>query len=176
MVNGLTVTTNTSMTTNGKNECVPPSQCAPLELITQFVSAVMRKQFVLANTLCQHILKLEPDNETCKEFRTVLDMAIKQEEEEEEEEEEDEEGDEKDGTDSQDESSDSDNESSDTSSDENTEEDDDDDDEDDDEEDDDDTDTDGMSSSEDEDEDLTIDEVNRLNLLMGGLTVVKKGV
>ncbi|XP_074092620.1 glutamate-rich protein 2 [Macrotis lagotis] len=88
---------------------------APLELMTEFLRAVMSRNYTVAKKLCQLILLYEPENPEAKQFSSLIEEKLLmektkagEEEAEEEEEEEDEEDD-----DSEDSSDDSEEDSSD---------------------------------------------------------------
>ncbi|XP_035861549.1 glutamate-rich protein 2 isoform X4 [Sander lucioperca] len=85
---------------------------APVELIMEFLRAVMDRDFQLASKLCQMILIYEPDNPEASEFLPLIQKKLLEEqeaeqntEEEEEEEEVDEDNDDSDNSGSDEESS-----------------------------------------------------------------------
>ncbi|XP_037800701.1 uncharacterized protein LOC119595666 [Penaeus monodon] len=54
------------------------SLSAPVELLSEFLSAVMSKDYENALKLCQSILKYEPQNATAREFFPLISLKIKQ--------------------------------------------------------------------------------------------------
>ncbi|XP_068103148.1 glutamate-rich protein 2 isoform X2 [Hyperolius riggenbachi] len=58
---------------------------APMELLAEFLEAVMNEDYKLAWKLCQMILLYEPENPEVKEFSPLIQKMLKREEEEEEE-------------------------------------------------------------------------------------------
>ncbi|CAL4119803.1 unnamed protein product, partial [Meganyctiphanes norvegica] len=51
---------------------------APVELLSEFLSAVMARNYEVAHKLCQSILKFEPNNATVKEFYPLITMRLHQ--------------------------------------------------------------------------------------------------
>ena len=45
---------------------------APVELISEFLACIMAKQYAAAAPLCEEILRLEPGNETARQFRPLI--------------------------------------------------------------------------------------------------------
>lgn len=129
---------------------------APLDLTIKFLNAIMEKDLSLAQVLCNEILKIEPNNSTCQEFRDVLVQALDKDDTSSNENE--------DGESSSADSDDSDFHEYDDNTIEEVTDDTESSDEDDDKSDDDD---DG------DDDELTADEIKNLNLLMGGLRISK---
>ncbi|XP_031816339.1 glutamate-rich protein 2 [Sarcophilus harrisii] len=93
---------------------------APLELMTEFLRAVMSRNYTVAKKLCQLILIYEPENPEAKQFSSLIEEKLLMEkahagEEEEEEESEDSSDDsEEDSSDDKDQSEESSDESEDT--------------------------------------------------------------
>ncbi|XP_057293112.1 acidic leucine-rich nuclear phosphoprotein 32 family member E-like isoform X2 [Hydractinia symbiolongicarpus] len=129
---------------------VSPTQRAPLELSAQFLDAVMSKDYKSAKLLCSQILAIEPHNQTCREFECVLNEALTLDSDSSEEE-----TDESDSDFEEEEEEEEEGEVCETSGESDAEDGDDDDDD-------------------DDDDDLTAEEVNKLNLLVGGINIVKK--
>eukprot|EP00040_Diaphanoeca_grandis_P000901 m.16809 g.16809 ORF g.16809 m.16809 type:complete len:190 (+) comp11217_c0_seq1:246-815(+) len=48
----------------------------PVDLSAQFVAAVMNKDYIGAKSLCEQILKIDPNHETAKEFLPVINERI----------------------------------------------------------------------------------------------------
>ncbi|XP_065052982.1 nucleolin-like [Rhopilema esculentum] len=130
------------------NGQAPAPNKASLELLGQFLTALMKKDYSEAQDLCDQILEVEPTNPTCLEFRSTLKEKIQHDEEnsgstdddddDEEEEDSDEDGDS--GEDSSEDASDEDND----------------------------------LSEDDKDDELAGIDVNKLNLFVGGVPVKKK--
>ncbi|XP_068936781.1 glutamate-rich protein 2 isoform X2 [Petaurus breviceps papuanus] len=97
---------------------------APLELMTEFLTAVMSRNYNVAKKLCQLILIYEPENPEAKQFSSLIEEKLRMEksqageEEEEEEEEGEEEEESDDNSDDSEEDSSGDNDQSEDSSDE----------------------------------------------------------
>ncbi|XP_029309621.1 glutamate-rich protein 2 [Cottoperca gobio] len=72
---------------------------APVELIMEFLRAVMDRDFQLASKLCQMILIYEPDNPEASEFLPLIQKKLLEEQEAEQSTEEEEEEDEDDDSD-----------------------------------------------------------------------------
>lgn len=51
---------------------------APLQLLAKFLTAVMGKEYQEAQTLCDEILEIEPENGTCLQFRNTLKTKLEQ--------------------------------------------------------------------------------------------------
>ncbi|KAG8432420.1 hypothetical protein GDO86_016899 [Hymenochirus boettgeri] len=49
---------------------------APLELLAEFLQAVMAKKYKMAHKLCQMILMFEPENPQAKEFSPLLEKMV----------------------------------------------------------------------------------------------------
>lgn len=134
---------------------------APVELACKMLSAVMEKDYSNALAFCQAILIFEPDNETYKNYEKVLSEAKNKEDESDEDNSSRDEGDnteDAEGLES-DESEDGDSGNSEMSSD-------------------DDLDENNNSSSEEssnetesDSDEISVEELSKLNLLMGGLKV-----
>ncbi|XP_028837750.1 glutamate-rich protein 2 isoform X2 [Denticeps clupeoides] len=65
-----------------------PVYKAPLELLAEFLKAVMEKDYTLSRKLCQMILIYEPENQEAKQFLPLIEDKLAQDEEERREEEE----------------------------------------------------------------------------------------
>ncbi|XP_076601858.1 uncharacterized protein LOC143329723 [Chaetodon auriga] len=89
---------------------------APVELIMEFLRAVMDRDFQLASKLCQMILIYEPDNPEASEFLPLIQKKLLEEQEAEESSEEDDEEEDSEDEDDDDDDSGSDEESSQSSS------------------------------------------------------------
>ncbi|KAM4024778.1 glutamate-rich protein 2 isoform 1-T1 [Anomaloglossus baeobatrachus] len=50
---------------------------APMELLAEFISAVMEEDYEVAHKLCQMILLYEPDNPEAKEFSPLIEEMLK---------------------------------------------------------------------------------------------------
>jgi hypothetical protein len=48
---------------------------APIELVTEFLACVMGKRYAAAAPLCDEILRLEPGNDTARQFRPLIAEA-----------------------------------------------------------------------------------------------------
>ncbi|XP_071774735.1 glutamate-rich protein 2 [Centroberyx gerrardi] len=73
---------------------------APLELMAEFLRAVMDRDFQLASKLCQMILIYEPENPEARQFLPLIQEKLLEEQEEEQSNEDDENDDDDDGSDS----------------------------------------------------------------------------
>ncbi|XP_043849070.1 glutamate-rich protein 2 isoform X3 [Dromiciops gliroides] len=103
------------------NEEYVGKNVAPLELMTEFLRAVMSRNYTVAKKLCQLILIYEPENPEAKQFSSLIEEKLLMEkthagEEEEDEDEEEDESD--DSSDDSEEDSSDDNDQSEDSSDE----------------------------------------------------------
>ncbi|XP_068594368.1 LOW QUALITY PROTEIN: glutamate-rich protein 2 [Cebidichthys violaceus] len=72
---------------------------APVQLITEFLRAVMDRDYQLASKLCQMILIYEPDNPEASEFLPLIQRKLLEEQEAEQSTEEEEDDDEDSGSD-----------------------------------------------------------------------------
>eukprot|EP00041_Stephanoeca_diplocostata_P006026 m.73458 g.73458 ORF g.73458 m.73458 type:complete len:284 (-) comp16124_c0_seq7:1391-2242(-) len=73
---------NTTLASSAAPEQTAAVPCAtysaPVDLMSEFLGAVMSKQFVVAQALCERILTMEPQNETVREFLPVIKEKIAQ--------------------------------------------------------------------------------------------------
>ncbi|XP_064397766.1 glutamate-rich protein 2-like [Halichondria panicea] len=59
------------------NTLTPDGSSAPLELLSQFMSCVMREEYEAAQLLCMKLLEFEPNNQTAQEFLPVIMERLK---------------------------------------------------------------------------------------------------
>ncbi|KAE8580988.1 hypothetical protein XENTR_v10024620 [Xenopus tropicalis] len=120
---GKTVVTDKGKEASDEDDSDDDKEVAPIELLAEFLKAVMTADYKVAHKLCQMILIYEPENREAKEFQPLIEKMVEMEDEETDSEE-TEDSDDTEGSETDEESSESEGsgDSSDTSSDDSSEE------------------------------------------------------